>query len=378
MSVQNSLIEDQIIYFEPKVETKKKTPFTEKIVEFVKTIFEALKNFFTFPLRYIGSKKAGYHAEIQKTLTPKETLAYVKYGAMAAAQHNCDQSWIEPFGLKFFNPLESNLDLAAIPGNLEAKENCFYDATTGLKAVIAANDDEVIISFGALDSARHLFPDQSEKQKGLKMSQYGYVAQNLLGGQPACYEQAHALFNALKDHPDFKGKTITLAGQCLGGSMAQYVALKNEVPAVCFNTLALGAGLQYAIGSKAFEKADDLITHISAQTDFVSDNRSTEIFDRALCFLGIRTPGNFGKHYDIPAAYTKRDEIHDYMVGSVMKYVGYDIRNKPSDMNAEEISIAKNFKPTKVDAPLSAKEPKLHTRVAEDLDFMPSRSQLVR
>ncbi len=343
MSVNNNLIEKNSNYFQPEYTIKNKTSLKEKILQFVKSIFESLKNFFLFPLRYVGSKKAGYHAKIQKTLTSEETLPYVKYAAMAAAQHSCDVSWISPFGLEFYNSFKSSLNLADIPGNLEAKENCFFDATTGLKAVIAFNDDEVIIGFGAMDSARSLYPDH-KMQKSLKFNQHCHLAQNLLGGQPACYEQADALFKMLKDNPEFKGKSISLVGQCLGGSIAQYVSLKNEVPAVCFNTLALGAGLQYEIKSKAFKKADNFITHISAQTDFISDNRKLFIFDRALSFLGIRTPGNFGQRYDIPAAYTKREDIHDYMMGSVMKHVGYNIRNKPSDLSSEEISIATNFR----------------------------------
>jgi len=84
---------------------------------------------------------------------------------------------------------------------------------------------------------------------------------------------------------------------------------------------------------------------VSVATDFVSDPRILPIFDRVLSLVGIRTPGNFGKRYVLPAGYERSDQIHSYIIGSLMKHLGYKDRDKFDLLDIYELDIAKNANP---------------------------------
>jgi predicted esterase YcpF (UPF0227 family) len=131
------------------------------------------------------------------------------------------------------------------------------------------------------------------------------------GNTPKACVQADAFVqNVMKAYPD---KTIKLTGFCFGGMLAQYAALKNEVPASCFNSLQLGPKLQQDIGSEKLEKAGSYVEHFSIERDHITDSRIDSIvefklpknleslrltpLDNIVNKLGIRTPGNFGKTY---------------------------------------------------------------------------------
>lgn len=366
-------------------QTKSKiSAIDEKVYKAVVKTFKFLKKLILFPTRYIGGKDfslsglvlrlpksiilyllskdkrpenalfgSGYHRAFEKTLTPKEGLQFVKYASVSNAQHRCDKFWINSVGLEFYDIQKGNFDLKALPGNIEINKDCFCDVDTGLKATISYNANEVIVSFGAVDSFGHLHYDNenlSDVEKDLrtkksKMTQYKAAAKNILGVKPKHYRQADALFQLIKNHPDLQGKDISLTGQCYGGSIAEYIAIKNKVPAVCFNTLQMGAGLQEELGNKRLSHADEFVTHVSVTTDVISDNRYLVIFDRFLSLIGIRTPGNFGKHYTIPTAYGNQSDTHQFMMGSLMKHLGYDIKSGPDVLQKDDMDIVKNIRP---------------------------------
>lgn len=363
------------------LKSKSETAICQKICKLVRKIFKALKNLILFPVRYIGGKDfslsgvvirapicaaskvfsenhgperalfgAGYHRSLEKTLTRDESLQFVKYAGVAGAQHTLDESWIKPLNLELYNVRQANFDLSSLPGNIQINDKCFYDQTTGLKATISVSDNEVIVGFGALGAFRHLYNDLPDAEKKLntdKMEkiQNNSIYKNMAGFKPKHYKQADALFQLIKNHPDFQNKHISLAGQCYGGSIAEYIGIKNQVSAVCFNTLAMGAGLQDAIGDKLLSHADKYVTHISVDTDFVSDNRIVPVFDRTLSLLGVRTPGNFGRRYAIPTAYTKKQETHDYMIGSLLVHLGHTNRDKFTVLDAADMAVAQEALP---------------------------------
>jgi len=99
----------------------------------------------------------------------------------------------------------------------------------------------------------------------------------------------------------------------------------------------LGAGLQYDIGTSALNCADEFITHISAKGDFVSDLYKVHFVDFILQMALLRSPGNFGKRFTIPTAYKKSIETHEYPFGSLMKFLGKDIRTRPKDLPLTEL-----------------------------------------
>ena len=379
----------------------RETPILFKIKRLIEKVIAAVK----FPLRYIGSKdwslpglllsipkraycyftkkpyslSTNYYQKPVELKTAKMLDPFLRYAATNAAIHTLDdQRWIEGFdddSLRFIDPSDLAID---VPGITIYDNKAFIDQTTGLKASVAESNKEIIIAFGAIDTFNHIIwtdqggpailkqieangeteelkqkKDQVIKlQKILKRKQEIIAAYNLLGGVPDVYKQASELVFQIKIR--FPNRKITLTGQCFGGSLATYASLMNTLPAYCFNSLPLGAGIQNMLGDTRLSQGKDLITHISAKTDWISDNTKFSLFDTFLTYVcGIRTPANFGKRFTIQSAYEKHpsltsslpffrssNETHDYILGSMLKILmptwkdaeGHDAtRAKPID-----------------------------------------------
>jgi hypothetical protein len=287
-----------------------------------------------------------------KKIAQEEAKQYLLHCSATIACFKQDKKWVEPFGFKFFNPKEAHISVADISETMQVKDDCFFDPYTGVKAIILEKDNEVVVCFGSLHTGDYEFklPEQQQSQgadgtkekekidekKAAKVRerQMQSVHGNLLGLKSKTYDQADLLYQKIASLPQFQGKKISLAGQCFGGSLASYVSLKNKVPAICFNTFPLGVGQQEKIGPDMLHKADEYITHVSAETDYVSDNRKVAFIDWILTSLRIRSPGNFGKRFVIPSAYSNSDATHAYIQGSLMNYLGHDKRANPADLKA--------------------------------------------
>lgn len=320
-----------------------------KVVEYIKYIFEGVKRIILFPKRYISFSDAffisiptsiknlfyGKKPQEMKIGSKDEVLEVLRYKAAAAAVHSLDETWVTPLGYKFQNIQDLNVEglEQGLTSGVEQKQYCFFDKQTSLKAMICSNDKEVIITFGALGSGDTEIKNPRDQQS-LTTKQYLEIAENLVGFVPFVYQEAEELFQKIKNLDVFKGKKITLNGQCLGGSLAQYVGLKNHVETKCFNCVPLGVGLQEGLD---VTNADQYITNISIQTDFVSDNKYVGWFGNFLRFICVKTPQNFGSRFSVPTAYTKMTETHAYAFGSLMNYLGYDVRNKPESLKPEDL-----------------------------------------
>jgi len=335
----------------------------QSIYDFSIDVFETLKNIVSIPFRYLGSKTwslpglilrlpqillfpregsiseqlfgKGYHYQLE-VLSPQQAEPFVRNACIATSVAKCDTTWFELYGLQVLSPIEIDADLSTLPGQIEWDDVRYLDRTTGLKAMVVSNEDEVVISFGALEGAKADFDEPGENPywKSLVRSMWGSAIGNLAGVSPAIYSQAEALFLAIKNDPELAGKKITLIGHCLGGSIASYIALKNHVQAQGFNTLPLGVGLQQDIGEENLRNAENYVTHLSVNNDFCSDSPLSSLIDRVLNLLGLKTPGNFGNHYRVPAApgYSTQAKIHNFFVGSIMHHLGFNCRWKPLDL----------------------------------------------
>lgn len=368
---------------------QKKT-LLEKVYSFVKVILKAI----VFPLNYLGSKtwsvpgivlrlpfvllfgwnnKAslvdqllckGYQFHSPK-LSPKEAKPFLKHACIASSialspkpQHpmRMEDEWLSPLGLRVIAPSTlCSPGIEQVPGVLEANDKIFLDRSTGLKMMYVENDEEVFVTFGAAGAAKHEFPDANSnpRWKALEKKIWKKIVwSNLWGSSPAVYQQAEALYLAVKDSPALNGKKITLVGHCFGGSLAAYIGLRNRVQAVAFNTLAFGAGLQKKVGSKKLRDAHKYLTHISVERDFFSDHPKISVIDRLVNLCGIRTPGNFGRHFKVPAhvdynrsqdghslSRVNQDRIHNYFVGSMMTHCGYNKRDTPKSLSARGITF---------------------------------------
>lgn len=256
---------------------------------------------------------------------------YVAFTAMNAAlqypNQGAERDWLQPFALKFRSPQELNMD-SILPGSLEARRFCFFDPRSALKAVLIEAQDEFFVVFGPVGSGEsEVYP--SERSALIRTQIYQAVG-NVLGFRVSLYEQASALFTALMTHSEIEGKKVTLVGQSLGGSIAQYVGIKHQVNTVCFNSLQLGAGLQKDLGDDKLALADRLITHICVETDFVSDSRMMRAFDRIFSKI-MRTPRNFGTSYFIPSAFKESGPTHGFVFNSLVKYLGFEATISPTE-----------------------------------------------
>ncbi len=145
---------------------------------------------------------------------------------------------------------------------------------------------------------------------------------NIAGVQPHIYDRAERVYLQLVKQGLMSAKHVVFSGQSLGGSLAQYVALRQEKQAVCLNSLGIGAEAQWKIGRPRLSKAKDLITHISVRKDpFSAPVRSIRILDTLINFLGIRTVGNFGKSYNVakPRQFGM-DKTHRLILSSLIKH----------------------------------------------------------
>ena len=324
--------------------------FSTKLRKTANAIWSAVKYIFSLPLRYFGAKdwsipgqaieapiraikktefESGYERKFTK-LSAEQIKGFMKYVSHGASAHLSDDKWIKPYGYHFIDPHELDIDVSELPGQIEMHDKCFFDPKTSLKALVSESEDEVVISFGALAASKsELDP---KKAKALARKQHVLLATQFAGGVPKMYDQAELLVEKLKELPRFKGKKIKLSGQCLGGSLAQYSGLKHKIKTVCFNSFPLGAGLQYRVRSR-LRSAKEYVTHMSTETDFVSDSSKVKYLDPASSAIGLRTPGNFGKRYSVPTAYPgDKQATHDYIQGSMMKHMGYTTRTTPEEL----------------------------------------------
>ncbi|NGX39279.1 MAG: hypothetical protein KR126chlam1_00602 [Chlamydiae bacterium] len=332
----------------------------DKVVNICLAIFRAFFDLLTFPLRFVGSKTwsfpgvalrfpylvfkralgiacenslktelfgSGYHFQFEKKPLKEELKGYLPYIAAASFIHATNSFWIKSLGYHVIAPREFEIDEKGV----EARNLCFFDPVSGLKVGVIEKGDHVIAIFGAIGSSESELENPSERKK---IDRWGYqnVTWNLLGGIPSIYLQASDFFKKIRQNPRLNGKRVELAGQCYGGSVAQFLSLQHKVKALCVNSMAIGPGLQKIVGKKSLMAADKWVSHLSVERDFVSDSRGLWPVDQLMSGLGIRTAGNFGRRYVIPSGYSNAADLHNNVIGSALKYIGYDSNEKLSEI----------------------------------------------
>lgn len=335
-----------------------------KVAMVANRCFSTIYLILSFPLRYFGSKscsiftpllsiprmiqrlwsrkkdspslfpKSHYQYTPERELKAKESSYFFKYQAACCGVHKSDPHWIQPFYQKVITPAELALDLSSIRGHIQGKEHVFFDPTTGLKAMISFEGEEAIIAFGAIGAGSSELSCQKEKSD-LDRKLHLISFSNLMGCKPFIYKQAEEFFKKIIQSPQLNNKKVVLTGQCFGASIASYIGLRQSVQTICFNSLALGVGLQWAIGDDKLRKAHHCITHLSVKNDWASDCRWMSPIDYALNLIGVRTPGIFGRRFRIPSAYRSFNETHRYVLGSLMSHQGYERMTQPKDLPAE-------------------------------------------
>lgn len=342
-----------------------------KIREFILEIFRFLAKVITFPLRYFGSKSwsllglivrfpivaiqhlfwknlpntfyedlfgKGYHRFGNPTLSPEQVKPLVKYACANMANQVGKISYLETFGYQIFSP-EEIFHKLNISNTIRPHNSCFFDFTTGLKLAIHKKNDEFLLSFGGLAGVDSETEDPTLR-KSTRDSLWNGGFGSAAGIKTALFMDAEVLFSQIKELPEFKDKRITLTGQCLGGTIASYLSLKHQFPCIVFNSLPMGAGLQYEIGDEKLMDADKYVTNVIASTDYFADlPKIVGVADAFLGFLGFKTPGNFGRKFFVPTAYKSASDTHRYILGSLMQHMGYHCRTLPQDIKHDPKAI---------------------------------------
>ena len=325
----------------------------------VRACFEWLRVVFLFPFRYLGSKTwsipgvilrapwlcvkriftkfslqqelfgAKYQYFFEKNLGPEELRPYLPYACAIAFVASVNPE----YRLSGWNHIYSP-DLNLPEGCSLNQEGYVVDSMAGFKSVILEKGGELIIAFRAMKHC--LKRDESDPKKPVRLPSMDPEAKNLVsqlaGLKPALFERASSYVKHIGNLPQFRDKKITVAGQCHGGTIASYAGIANGIPAICFNTCPLGVGLQEDLGKDRLDRASDLVTHICIEGDFLTDHSYQAPLDVLANGLGLRTPGNFGKKFRIPSAYSKGHDKHVFSLGSVMKHLGYPVRTLPKEI----------------------------------------------
>lgn len=159
--------------------------------------------------------------------------------------------------------------------------NTLYDPLTGFAASISVrNGNEVVVGFSGMGSQRGGFA------QGVR----GFL--NALGlTPPKNMAQASKLTQMVQAHldqlnaqlPPEKHLKLSLTGFSMGGGLATYAALRNNVPAVVISPMRLGLLARAQCGREAIKRAPSLVTEVTVQSDWVADNGKT----RALKALSL-------------------------------------------------------------------------------------------
>lgn len=316
-------------------------------------IFISLKDLLIFPLRFIGFR-AYQNPPNRENLSSNDAKKYLRYMGLCAASWLCKFNFSAPFQLNTLNPTSLIHRWNSRPSSAVTDAHCFYDSQSGLKMIMATSShDEILIAFGSfrnilsdkkiskLETLRRLIFGKPNFEESLFVGQMNAVCGNLPGFRPSIYNAADELISYLRTTPEFRSKKIILTGHCLGGAVASYVALRQGIPAICFNSLPLGAGLQTAITDANLRLNSHHVTHISSTGDYLSDNSNPflRMLNKILTFVGVRMPANFGKRYFIPRFYANDYDNHAFTLASMMKHIGYSNEHNPEKMPDSDLAI---------------------------------------
>jgi glycogen synthase len=275
------------------------------------------------------------HSENSVALSRSDARKLLRYTSAMSASYANDETWINSLKLNLLSPSKNNFPISS--QTLKAHEKCFFDQNSGLKISIIGGDKEIIIAFGSVGSCNsEVAPDEADSVSKTQLDTAKY---NLLGFSYDIYDQAAKFVEEFSRLEAFRNKKIVLVGQSLGGSLAQFAGLKNQLSTYCFNPIALGRAQIHKLS--ACQLANDKnIFVVSVEGDYATDIVE-HAANRCIQYL-IQTPKLFGKKYTIPSAYTGLFETHSYFMGSLMKYLGYDIRTKAHAIPQHELYVGKN------------------------------------
>lgn len=180
------------------------------------------------------------------------------------------------------------------------------DVQTGLYAELHVDKDSrnLVLVFPGTGAT-----DMNTKQWLTNLAQFSG-----LGGVPAMYAQAAALVKEIQtlqatfSFDDSSQWGLQLVGHSLGGGIANYVGLKHDIPATCYNAAALGQACLKDLGDISEDRIAQQ-THIHFKGDTVSSKKMQSRLAMLLSIVwqvDIVAPRHIGVIYDLkPQVWTK-------------------------------------------------------------------------
>lgn len=281
----------------------------------------------------------GYERSPKRILTQDETRALLPYACVCAASHSPNKPWTAPFKISP-HAFAEYLDEATFEKLKSLGFTLYKDALINWDQAIKLSlfkDDKgkLILSFGDANANTVLYNQALEsKAVSPQMKPSDAIARHMviksyLGAHVEVFENLCKVMDIIK--PKFAEASLCLAGQCWGGTLASYVGIKMKISTICINSPALGVDLQQALGQD-LHKAKEWVTHVFTKGDWTQSDPLVGFVDWTLSRFGLRTPGSFGRKFEIPSAYTSYQATHIFFLGSVMHHLGFDKRTCPHDV----------------------------------------------
>lgn len=272
-----------------------------------------------------------WSSKAEKRLSQDEAKDYLVPLGCSGFAFSGDDKWITPLGV---NAAElSDQECQRLGLRRDGKR--FIHNQTEIPIAIAENENEFFLAFPGATSQNMLAHIQGVGREEDR-EQVNEIVYTALGAKSEHFEKLEELYRGLKKLPKFRAKPVKLVGQSRGGSYAQYIALKTKGQAVCINAFPIGAGLQSELPETSLAKAKKYCTHLVVESDPYNDNGVLRAIDSVLSTVGVKTPGSFGRTFSIPTAYTSATQTHTFALGSLFKYLGYDIRTSMEEYAEQE------------------------------------------
>lgn len=357
--------------------------YFKKILEVAKGALQGIVSPLSFPMRYIGAKTwslpgvifrlrgavfrriflyESSSPSLKEELFGKRCYSSLKTNfeelkATGCFDLACSIMWVErgkyeecakPFvscGYKIITELE--IDDSLVKANEDS--GCFFNKKSGLKIAIMERmipgQEAVIISFGSQSAFKKEVRSLEDRRLQSRLYWRGWEnsISNEFGIVPSFSVEADKLIGKIKALPQFTGKKIVLTGLCSGGALASFLALKHQLYAFCVNSRPLGAWAQRELGWKVLQNAQERVTYVLVEGDILSTpsfwTLPIQFLDKVCTFIGIRTPGRFGKRYLVspPKEYSKQEQKHAWVSGIFMNLFGYPIDKTPTQLPLEQL-----------------------------------------
>lgn len=167
------------------------------------------------------------------------------------------------------------------------------DPWSGFQAAVyrSEKDDRLVVCF-----AGTFEPSLTDWYTNFKQAQ---------GKIPEQYKQAAKLTQWARSLAREEGRQVHLTGHSLGGGLATYVALKNRLPAYCYNPADLGAGTRRDVGIEGRRAAQELVINFRVDGELLSKDKGVvSTVQKGVKVLGSRL-GNFstrplGREFILP------------------------------------------------------------------------------